>query len=93
MHRRRSPPWSARLIADVLQEPRRRKLSAHAGGLRLAIDEAADGGELQALIAEVVVEGDLRVVRPPRHLAGDEIAVVRIVAAEPALRRLRRQPA
>src|SRR5271165_4431798 len=91
MPRRRSPTWSASLIPDVLQEPLRRKLPPDAGGLRLAIDEAADGGELQALVAEVVVESDLRIVRPPRHLAGDEIAVVRIVAAEPALHRLRRQ--
>src|SRR5271165_5833855 len=92
MPRRRSPTWSASLIPDVLQEPLGRKLPPDAGGFRFAIDEAADGRELQALVAEVVVESDLRIVRPPRHLAGDEIAVVRVIAAEPALRGLCRQP-
>src|SRR5262245_21994678 len=69
------------LISDVLKQPFGRNLPAETRGFGFAIDQPADRGELQALVAEVVVEGDLFVVRPAPDFAGDDIAIIRIIAA------------
>src|SRR4029079_12511949 len=69
-----------------------RKFPAETGSLGFAINQPADGGELQVLVAQVMVESYLIVAGPSRRFASDEIAIVRIIPTEPALRRLGRQP-
>jgi hypothetical protein len=48
-----------RSISDVLQEPFVRKRSAEAPVAGALEDQSTDAGELQALIAEVMIERDL----------------------------------
>src|SRR5262245_45174867 len=73
------------LIPNVLQEPVGRNLAALLLLHGLLIDEAADRGELQALVADVAIERDLVAVRSSLALAGDKVGEVGLVAAATAI--------
>src|SRR5688572_14105937 len=67
------------LIADVLQEPLRRDLPSLLRLHGLLVDQSAHRGELQALVADVAIEGDLVARGAALGLAADEIGEVRLV--------------
>src|SRR5215831_11855084 len=75
-------------IPDVLQEPLRRNLPAHLALHRLLENPAADGGELQALVADVAVERDLVARRAAGALARHQVGEIRLVAAAAAVAEL-----
>src|SRR5262249_45715091 len=72
-------------IPDILQEPLRRNLAPHPALRRLLVDPAADGGELQALVAHVAVEGHLIARGAAGAFARNEIGEIRLLAAAAAV--------
>src|SRR4051812_41641703 len=77
-------------VADILEEPVRRDLPPEPPPDRLAINPAADGRELQALVADVSVKRDLVAARAARAFAGDEVGKLRLVPALSAVVEFRR---
>ncbi len=63
----RARAWGGSSVADVLEEPFGRDLAPEAELLCLGVDQGADGGELQALVADIAIKGDLVVAGPARR--------------------------
>src|SRR6266436_5709131 len=80
------------LVSNVLQEPLGGNFPPETSRFGFSVHQAADRGELQALVAEVVVERDLLFACSSRHFAGDEVAIVGIIAPETAFHGLGRKP-
>src|SRR4051812_26722546 len=72
-------------VPDVLQKPFRGDLPSYRALLGQFIHPTADTGELQALIADVAVEGDLIGRGAAFAFSGDEIGEFRLVATAAAI--------
>src|SRR3954451_4055608 len=83
----------AALIPNVLQEPLGWNLPPLLLLHGLLIHPAADRRKLQALIADIAIEGHLIAAGAPLALAGDEIGELGLVSAPAAVREFRAVPA
>ena len=70
-------------VADILEKPVGREFAAQTHGFSLAVEVAADRREGEALVAEIMIEGDLSIV-----FAALGAAIIKIAVVRPALRYL-----
>src|SRR5687768_12155414 len=68
------------LVPNILQEPLGRNHAADLALDRLLVDEAADRGELQALVADVAIERHLVARGAALGLARNEVGEIGLVA-------------